>query len=156
MTQGLDHIGFAVSDLERSIGFYSLLLEREPLGRRLYTEQYVAEVLGYDAIEIDTAFFTLSNDTVLELLEYRLPGGRPVDMETSNPGNGHLCLVTDDLDHELSRLEGTGCELRSATPVTIPVGPYRGGRSVYLRDLDGISIQLLEPPAGGPSFEDLG
>ncbi|MEX2421278.1 MAG: VOC family protein [Actinomycetota bacterium] len=150
--KGLDHVGFAVADLDRSIGFYRELLEREPATRRLYTESYVAQVLGYDEIEIDTAFFELPGDTVLELLEYRKPAGGKLDMETANPGNGHLCLVVDDIEREFDRLSQAGGAFRSDRPVDIPIGPYRGGRSVYLRDPDGISIQLLQPPPEGPSF----
>lgn len=79
--KGLDHVGFAVADLDRSIGFYRELLERE-----------------------------------------------------------------------FDRLSHAGGAFRSDRPVDIPIGPYRGGRSAYLRDPDGISIQLLQPPAQGPSF----
>ena len=56
-TTGLDHVGFSVLDLDRSITFYSLLLEREPIMRRRYPEQYVARVVGYDEIDMDVAFF---------------------------------------------------------------------------------------------------
>ena len=150
--KGLDHVGFAVADLDRSIDFYRDLLEREPAARRLYTESYVAEVLGYGEIEIDTAFFELPGGTVLELLEYRKPAGREVDMETANPGNGHLCLLVEDLEREFDRLSQAGDAFRSDRPVDIPIGPYRGGRSAYLRDPDGISIQLLQPPPEGPTF----
>jgi catechol 2,3-dioxygenase-like lactoylglutathione lyase family enzyme len=149
---GLDHVGFAVADLDRSIDFYRKLLEREPAARRLYRERYVAEVLGYEEIEIDTAFFELPGGTVFELLEYRTPAGRWVDMETANPGNAHICLVVEDLEREFDRLAQAGVAFRSERPVEIPVGPYKGGRSVYFRDPDGISIQLLEPPPHGASF----
>jgi catechol 2,3-dioxygenase-like lactoylglutathione lyase family enzyme len=150
--KGLDHVGFAVADLDRSIAFYRQLLEREPVARRLYRESYVAEVLGYDKIEIDTAFFELPGGAILELLEYRRPMGRQVDMETANPGNAHLCLVVEDLEREFDRLSRVGVAFRSDRPVEIPVGPYQGGRAVYLRDPDGISIQLLEEPSGGKRF----
>jgi hypothetical protein len=26
----------------------------------------------------------------------------------------------------------------------LPIGPYRGGRSVYLKDPDGVNIQLMQ------------
>jgi catechol 2,3-dioxygenase-like lactoylglutathione lyase family enzyme len=78
--------------------------------------------------------------------------GRQVDMETANPGNAHLCLVVEDLEREFDRLSRVGVAFRSDRPVEIPVGSYQGGRAVYLRDPDGISIQLLEEPSGGKRF----
>jgi hypothetical protein len=41
---------------------------------------------------------------------------------------------------------------RSPEPVVIPWGPYKGGRACYLRDPDGISIELMELPPGGPNW----
>ena len=33
------------------------------------------------------------------------------------------------------------------------IGPYKGGKACYLRDPDGISIELLQPPiSGNPDF----
>ena len=153
-TKVLDHIGFSVSDLDQSITFYSLLLKREPVLRRFYPEQYVARVVGYDKIMMDAAFFEIgSGETILELLEYRVPPAAKIDMETYNVGNGHLCLTVDDLEAEFNRLRPHGVAFRSQEPVTIPIGPYTGGKACYLRDPDGISIELLEAPSsGGPDF----
>ena len=153
-TTGLDHVGFSVLDLDRSITFYSLLLEREPIMRRRYPEQYVARVVGYDEIDMDVAFFEIGDSgVVLELLEYRRPPCARVDMETYNVGNAHLCLIVGDLQAEYDRLLPHGIAFRSETPVDIPIGPYKGGKACYLRDPDGISIELLEPPSsGGPDF----
>ena len=151
---GLDHVGFSVSDLDRSIGFYRLLLEREPVMRRLYPEQYVAKVVGYDVVDLDAAFFEMGESgVILELLEYRRPTSACVDMETYNVGNAHLCLIVRDLQAEYERLIPHGVAFRSEAPVDIPIGPYKGGKACYLRDPDGISIELLEPPpSGGPDF----
>lgn len=151
---GLDHIGFSVSDLDRSIAFYTLLLGREPVLRRHYPEEYVARVVGYDQIDMDAAFFEIGDSgVVLELLEYREPPSARVDVETYNVGNAHLCLIVNDLQAEYDRLTPHGIRFRSETPVDIPIGPYTGGKACYLRDPDGISIELLEPPsAGGPDF----
>ena len=153
-TTGLDHVGFSVSDMNQSIEFYSLLLQSEPVLRRYYPEHYVAEVVGYAEIGMDAAFFEIgSSGVILELLEYRIPPNARVDMETFNVGNGHLCLIVDDLQAEYDRLMPHGVAFRSPEPVAISIGPYTGGKACYLRDPDGISIELLEaPPAGTPDF----
>jgi catechol 2,3-dioxygenase-like lactoylglutathione lyase family enzyme len=148
----LDHIGFSVASLDRSIPFYTALLGEEPLLRKKWDVEYVGEVVGYRGLVLEAAFWRLPGGTILELIEYVEPPPRSVDLETYNIGNAHLCLVTDDMDSDFERLRPLGAAFRSERPVEIPWGPYRGGKACYLRDGDGISIELLELPPGGPNF----
>lgn len=151
--QGLEHVGFTVKELDRSIRFYSQLLQCEPVVRRMQREQFVADAVGYAEVDLEVAFFQLPGGSVaLELIEYRKPGGRRVDMETYNTGNAHLCLLVKDLDGEFDRLRLLGASFRHKRPVDLPIGDEKLGKTVYLRDPDGISIQLLEMPDGTSRF----
>jgi catechol 2,3-dioxygenase-like lactoylglutathione lyase family enzyme len=147
----LDHVGFTVSSLDRSIPFYTALLEQEPFLRKTWDVEYLGRIVGYPGSELEAAFWRIGG-TVLELLEYREPPPGRVDMESYNAGNAHLCLVTEDMGRDYERLRGLA-EFRSDEPVDIPWGPYEGGRACYLRDPDGISIELIELPPGGPRFD---
>jgi catechol 2,3-dioxygenase-like lactoylglutathione lyase family enzyme len=152
--RAIDHVGYAVADLDRSIAFYEVLLGVPLLMRKTWDVEYVGDIVGYPGVVMEGAFFRLPGGVVLELLEYKAPytsGG--VDMESFNPGNAHLCLVTDDMEADFARLRAAGYDVfRSSHPILIPWGPYRGGRACYLRDPDGISIELLEEPPGGPDW----
>jgi catechol 2,3-dioxygenase-like lactoylglutathione lyase family enzyme len=149
---GLDHIGFAVSSLDRSVDWYSFLLDEPPILRKVWDVEYVSRIVGYPEVRMECAFWQLPGGSVLELLEYQNPKPGTVDMETYNAGNAHLCLVVADLAADFERLRGH-VEFRDPEPVEIPWGPYRGGKACYLRDPDGISIELLQYPPGGPSLE---
>lgn len=151
----LDHVGYSVSDLDRSIPFYEALLGVPLLMRKTWDVEYVGHIVGYPGVVMEGAFFRLPNGVVLELLEYREPyrGSTDRDPESYHPGNAHLCLVTGDMGSDFARMRAAGYDtFRSAEPVVIPWGPYRGGRACYLRDPDGISIELLEEPPGGPDW----
>jgi catechol 2,3-dioxygenase-like lactoylglutathione lyase family enzyme len=149
----LDHVGFAVTDLDRSIAFYEVLLGVPLLFRKVWDVAYVGEIVGYPGCVMECAFFRLPNQVILELIEYRFPEPARVDMESFSAGNAHLCLVCDNMERDYDRLRAAGYDtFRSASPVSIPWGPYRGGRACYLRDPDGISIELLEEPPGGPNW----
>jgi catechol 2,3-dioxygenase-like lactoylglutathione lyase family enzyme len=149
----LDHVGFTVSDLDRSTDFYTLLLGEPPFLRKVWEVGYVGQIVGYPETEMDCAFWYLpGKSAVLELMQYLAPEPGRVDMETYNVGNGHLCLVTEDIEADYERLRGRA-EFRSPEPVEIPWGPYKGGRVCYLRDPDGISVELMQQPPGGPDFE---
>lgn len=145
---GLDHVGFTVADLDRSVAWYSRLLQAPPTLRETWEHEYIGRIAGYPGCRMDGALWTLPGGIVLELLCYAEPPTGRVDMETYNAGNGHLCLVVDDLDAELERLRGDVAP-RSPGPVEIPWGPYKGCLTVYVRDPDGISIQLFQLPPGG-------
>jgi catechol 2,3-dioxygenase-like lactoylglutathione lyase family enzyme len=147
----LDHVGFTVSDLDRSVEFYSFLLEEPPVLRRVWNVEYVGRVVGYPGLKLDAAFWNLPGGVVLELLQYLHPKPGRVDMQTFNVGNAHLCLVSTDLRRDFARLDGVA-EFRSHEPIEIPWGPYKGGWAAYLRDPDGISIELMSVPAGGVSL----
>jgi catechol 2,3-dioxygenase-like lactoylglutathione lyase family enzyme len=151
MQDALHHVGFTVANMEPSIEFYSLLLQAEPAMRRRYGEQFISEVVGYEETLLDCALFSIPRSgVILELLEYLRPVGARVDTETYNVGNAHLCLIVDDLEREYRRLREAGVEFRSP-PVDVPADieddPAKGGRALYLRDPDGITVELLEMPS---------
>jgi catechol 2,3-dioxygenase-like lactoylglutathione lyase family enzyme len=82
---------------------------------------------------------------MLELIQYERQASGEVEMETSNLGNGHLCLLVDDLHAEFERLAPVA-PFRSAAPVEITAGVNRGGWGAYLRDPDGITVQMMQVP----------
>jgi catechol 2,3-dioxygenase-like lactoylglutathione lyase family enzyme len=143
----VDHIGFTVSDMDRSCEFYSHLLEEEPALRISWDDvDYVSQNVGYEKAAIDGAFFPLPGGAMLELLQYRNPASGRVDMGTFNVGNSHLCLATDDIGAELERLSGHAT-IRSG-PIPVTGGPYVGGYLCYIRDPDDISIELVQYAPG--------
>jgi catechol 2,3-dioxygenase-like lactoylglutathione lyase family enzyme len=144
---GLDHVGFAVADLDRSEEWYTYFLGEPPILRDLWDIEYVGRMLGYPGCKMECAYWKLPGTATLELIQYLEPAAGMVDMETYNVGNGHLCLAVDDLDAEFERLRGRAA-FQHPEPVTIPWGPYKGGKACYLRDPDGISIQLMQYPRG--------
>lgn len=66
-------------------------------------------------------------------------------MRVEREGLDHVGFTVSDLERAIEFY-------RLLRPVEIPVGPYRGGKAAYLRDPDGISVELLQPPPGGPRF----
>src|SRR5262249_17753993 len=148
---GLDHVGFSVSDLDRSVAWYTEFFDDPPQLRKVWDVEYVSRIVGYPNCKMDCAFWRLPGGTILELIQYLEPPVGFVDMESYNAGNGHLCLVTEDLAADFERLRGR-VEFRCPDPVRIPWGPYEGGWACYLRDPDGISIELMQMRPGGPQI----
>ncbi len=161
MLSSLDHVAFAVGDLDRSLHFYRDLLGLEFILRRVWDEEYVRQMVGIPDAVLDIALLKLPGDkgspldengrlvpgrgdAMLELIEYRQPKGRPVDSQVYTPGNAHLGLLVDDIDALCERLRAAGVQFVSP-PLMVAAGPNKGRKAVYLRDPDGIIVQLMQP-----------
>jgi catechol 2,3-dioxygenase-like lactoylglutathione lyase family enzyme len=146
------HTSFTVADLERSLAFYRDLLGMEVIGDQGGKGGYLAEVVGFADVDMRVVFLRPTPDSphLLELIEYRSPKGVRADVRTCNPGSGHLCLVAEDIHAVFDRLRAAGIEFASAAPVEILAGRHKGGYTVYSRDPDGITIELIQLPPGMP------
>lgn len=138
-----EHVGFTVHDLGRSVAFYTAFLGHPPFFRGAEGRPYLSAITGYSDCTLQMAFFALpGSGVVLELLQYDYPPGRAVSMETCNPGIAHLCFLVADLQSEIDRLQSLGVTPRHDRPVD----RADGGKALYFRDFDGITIELQEPP----------
>jgi catechol 2,3-dioxygenase-like lactoylglutathione lyase family enzyme len=151
--KSVDHVGFTVADMDRSVEWYTRLLGDGPTLRKTWDVDYIGEMVGYSGCRMECAYFGLPGGGTLELVRYLDPPSVEVDMETYAIGNGHLCVVVDDIHAEFDRLSAFA-SLRSTAPIRIPWGPYEGGWGAYLRDPDEITIQLMQHPPGGPKLDE--
>jgi len=84
---------------------------------------------------------------VLELFEYISPtGAAPTRIEPRDVGTAHLCFLVDDLAEMHRRLVDAGVETFVSPPVLVDTGINTGGYGVYLRDPDGIVLEIFQPP----------
>jgi catechol 2,3-dioxygenase-like lactoylglutathione lyase family enzyme len=144
----IHHTGLTVTDLERSISFYRDLLGCVEVMRQEKRGGYLAAIVGYADADVKMAHLCApTGDHIIELFEYRTPEAIPTALEPRRVGNAHLCFVVDDLDAVYQRLRSAGVETFSP-PVEIDTGVNRGGKGLYLRDPDGITLELFQPPAG--------
>lgn len=143
---GLHHIGISVQDVNRSVAFWSAFLGVQSKWRRRLDGPYLGDLTGYQGIEIEAAFIELPNGTLLEILEYQTEAKVPNPETTANPGNVHICLGTDDIAAVWERAIRAGARPVSPGPVAITTGPNEGTVACYLRDPDGITIELFQLP----------
>jgi catechol 2,3-dioxygenase-like lactoylglutathione lyase family enzyme len=140
------HTGFTVSDIDRSIAFYRDKLGMQLIHRQQGTAPYLAKVTGFAGVQLEVAFLKLAPDAphTLELLQYKSHPSPPTDRATNRPGNGHLCFQVDDIQAWYCALTGQGVPTISE-PVQVTAGVNTGAWALYLRDPDGITIELYQP-----------
>lgn len=144
--RGVHHIGATVADLDRALAFWEPLLGVPARWRRILDAPYLGEHVGYAGIRIDAALLDLPGGGALELLHYLDRNEAPYDPGTAHPGNVHLCLLVADADVEWRRAVELGARPLREGPVDVTEGPNAGARAAYLRDPDGITLGLFQPP----------
>jgi len=146
------HTSFTVADLERSLRFYVGLLGLELRARQEQANPYTRRLVGFPDARLRIAQLGIPEGRrprsghVLELVEYLAPRGERIPLETRHVGVAHLAWEVEELGPLHARLAGAGVAFVSP-PVDIAEGVNRGGRTVYLRDPDGITLELVQPPA---------
>jgi catechol 2,3-dioxygenase-like lactoylglutathione lyase family enzyme len=142
----IHHTGYTVSDLGRSVAFYRDLLGLEVIAQQEKQGGYLAAIVGYPDAHVRMAHLRPSGgEHVVELFEYIAPTGSTPEIEPKNVGTAHLCLLTDDLHRDYERLAAAGVSFVSP-PVEVDTGINTGGYALYLRDPDGIVVELFQPP----------
>ena len=156
MMKTVDHVSFTVGDLDRAVEFYSFLLGREPYVVGQESSDHAARVIGYSPLTIRYAWFQLpGGPLLLELFQYLEPEGSAHQLHNYHVGNGHIGLVVDDIEAEMKRMASAGASFTAAQPVEITQGTWRGSKVVYMKDPDGITIELMEsPPEHAIRFEE--
>jgi catechol 2,3-dioxygenase-like lactoylglutathione lyase family enzyme len=142
-----DHTGITVSNLERSLAFWRDVLGFEFSHTAHQTGEMAREITGVAGAEIKLAVLKAPGGHKIELLQYLAPPDQKnnVDLRPCDVGSVHVALLVDDLDVVLKSIVASDWKA-AGEPQTLKSGPNAGKRVVYVRDPDGITIELMQPP----------
>jgi lactoylglutathione lyase len=144
---GVHHTSFTVASLERSLEFFRDRLGWELVYLREVRDDYFGHIVGHPGCVVKAALFKILHSSHrLELFEYVEPRGQAYRPRPCDPGSCHLSLLVDDLPGIYRELTAKAVSFVSE-PVLITGGPNRGGYGIYLRDPNGILLELFQPPA---------
>jgi len=145
------HTSFTVSDLERSIALFRDGLGLEVTSKGPRDPALAARVTGVPGAELLVAYLRGPGHSI-ELIQYLGPaeGRGRVEARPCDVGFAHLAYDVDDLDAALAALAAHGA-CPAGEVVVIDQGPNAGARLVYVRDPDGITIELIERPRAAPA-----
>jgi catechol 2,3-dioxygenase-like lactoylglutathione lyase family enzyme len=134
------HIGMSVSNLERSIRFYQMLLDMKVLVEGPFEGPDYSAILGLDGARGRVAL--LRAETVqIELFEFTVP--QPKTQDAVRPvcdhGITHLAFEVRNLQTEYDRLVALGVSFHCP-----PVEFFGSIKATYGRDPDGNTFELIE------------
>src|SRR5262249_10513694 len=143
--RAINHTGMTVANLESSLAFW-----RDLLG---FTETFNSRLSGSVAEQVtgvkgaDILFALLQGpEHVIELVQYVSPKDHHAQRPSPNDvGSLHLALTVDSIEAVLAASAAFGWTARGV-PQTIADGAFAGTAFVYMQDLDGTIVELIQPP----------
>lgn len=158
--EAVPSVGLTVSDMERSLAFYSGVLpfvvesDTEVAGREW------EDLTGIFGVRMRLVRLRLGSEH-LELTEYiaaSMPGRpAPVDSRSNDRWFQHVAIIVSDMDSAYALLRGRRVRSASTSPQLLPksIPGAAGIRAFYFRDPDGHPLEILQfpPDKGDPRWQ---
>ncbi len=148
-------VGMTVSDMERSVGFYSSVLSFDKISDVEVSGSEYERLQGVFGLRMRVVRMRLG-DEFIELTEYITPKGRPIpiDSRSNDRWFQHIAIIVSDMNRAYKRLRLGHVEHVSPAPQLLPDwNPKVAGiRAFYFKDPDGHALEILQfPPDKGDS-----
>ena len=144
----MNHTGFVVSNMERSLAFYRDQLGLEIERDQILEGEFISELVGYPDAKLYIVYLGLGDmKHSVELIEYLNPRSNAVPLpDRKDIGATHLGIIVDNLDEFYKELSSK--EVRFLSPPAIrPNAVYpMAQKGCYMQDPDGNWLELLEQP----------
>ncbi len=148
MFQSIAHIGFTVSDLDRSVAFYRDVLGLSYLGEMKMGGDETAALFQRQGCEARVAYLQTADKHAapVELIQFTNQAAEISVPSLFKTSISELCFATDDIDLEYAQLKEKGVKFISE-PQTFDSTAYGFGKSraVYFYDPDGNILELIQP-----------
>lgn len=150
---GVEAVGVTVSDIDRSVAFYSTVLSfRKITDVEVAGSQY-EQLQGVFGLRMRVVDMKLGGET-LELTEYLTPKGRPIpaDSRSNDRWFQHVAIIVADMDQAYRKLRQSKVQFASTGPQRLPDWNKNAGgiEAFYFKDPDGHTLEILHfPPEKG-------
>jgi catechol 2,3-dioxygenase-like lactoylglutathione lyase family enzyme len=144
-------VGMTVSDMDRSLDFYTRVLPFRQLSDEEFTGENFEHVKGVFGLRIRVVRLQLGEEQI-ELTQYLAPRGRPVavDSRSNDRWFQHVAIIVRDMDRAYAWLRQNKVQYASTGPQTLPAWNKNAGgiKAFYFRDPDDHILEILWFPEG--------
>ncbi len=144
-------VGMTVSDMDRSIEFYSKILSFEKVSDVEVVGEDYERLQGLFGVRMRVVRMRLG-DELIELTEYLAPKGRPipVDSRSNDRWFQHIAIITSDMERAYALLRQHKVEHASTGPQRLPDWNQNaaGIKAFYFKDPDKHALEILQFPKG--------
>lgn len=146
----VESVGMTVSDMERSIAFYTALTFGKTSDIEVFDERY-EHLEGVFGARLRVVRMQLGEEH-FDLTEYLTPRGRPIpaDSRSNDLWFQHIAIVVRDMDQAFARLRALKVQFVSTAPQTLPasISAAAGIKAFYFHDPDEHNLELIYFPPG--------
>lgn len=137
LVKGVDSIGMTVSDLDRSVEFYSSVLHFQKISETEVDGESYEHLAGVFGLRMRIARIRLGEEYV-ELTEFLVPRGKPApaDARSNDRWFQHVAIIVSDMDRAYQWLREHKVQHASSGPQLLPAWNKNAGgiRFFYFRD----------------------
>src|SRR5205823_8428086 len=150
-------VGMTVSDMDRSVAFYSELAFQKVSDVEVLGEQY-EHLEGVFGARMRIVRMQLGHEYV-DLTEYLAPHGRtiPPDSRSNDLWFQHIAIVARNMDEAFAKLRELKVQFVSTAPQTLPLSlkSAAGIKAFYFRDPDEHNLEVIcfPPDKGDPRWQ---
>src|SRR5205809_5565823 len=154
----VESIGMTVSDMDRSVEFYSALTFQKVSDVEVLGEQY-EHLEGVFGARMRIVRMQLGKE-FLDLTQYLAPPGRPIpaDSRSNDLWFQHVAIVVRDMDQAFEKLRALKVQFVSSGPQTLPpsIKAAAGIKAFYFRDPDQHNLEIIyfPPDKGDPRWQE--
>src|SRR6266478_6441739 len=146
----LESVGMTVSDMDRSVAFYSALTFQKVSDIEVLGERY-EHLEGVFGARMRIVRMQLGYEFV-DLTEYLAPRGRPIplDSRSNDLWFQHIAIVVRNMDQAFEKLRALKVQFVSTGPQTLPpsIKAAAGIKAFYFRDPDQHNLEIIYFPLG--------
>jgi len=159
LNTGVDSIGITVSDLDRSVEFYSNVLHFEKVTEYEAAGDEFEHLKGVFGLRLRVARLRLGGEFI-ELTEYLTPKGAaiPADSRSHDRWFQHIAIIVTDMDRAYRWLRAHNIRHASPGPQRLPEWNRNaaGIQAFYFFDPDGHALEILSfPPDKGENWRQI-
>jgi catechol 2,3-dioxygenase-like lactoylglutathione lyase family enzyme len=131
------HVALRVEDLDRSTRFYEQVFGGKVVVQLELAPDFVQSIFSGPEGSTGLNRVISFGDWAIEI--FQLVPGRPVpETKQTEVGLMHFCVWTDDVAGTVELVKSAGGKAR------FPIRPWQGKNFVYVEDVDGHVIELLD------------
>lgn len=149
MQTTVESVGMTVNDMERSLHFYTTVLDCKVISDREIAGIEFDRLYGLSDVRLRTVRLGLGGEAI-ELTEFLTPKGRAIlsDSRSNDLWFQHLAIVVRDMEQAYQHLRQHQVTQTSPRPQTLPKwNSVAGGiQAFYFKDQDGHNLELIHFP----------